>query len=212
MNLEPEVVESSLGPPVGGAENVGQSTSESLEKRCSQCKQPLSSKREGRRHEELTGHVWQPMYVCKACGDAFKKDKLFRGHQCRHTTSTDVVESPKASSQASVQVRSDDLIAECHQVFCEQTPNLDHMERRCNQCKMPVSSRKKGRAHGQLTGHKSQPIYGCVVCGDAFRKETLYLEHQCSGQSVAHEPESHDTSDGLIGGVLGGTSVSLSWD
>ncbi|KAI0820219.1 hypothetical protein BC628DRAFT_925101 [Trametes gibbosa] len=51
------------------------------------------------------------------------------------------------------------------------------MEKRCNQCKLKLAGRKKGREHGEQTGHEYNPMIACLGCYEAFKKQKMYKAH-----------------------------------
>ncbi|KAI0672708.1 hypothetical protein C8Q78DRAFT_1020973 [Trametes maxima] len=61
---------------------------------CNECKGPLLGRKGGRRHGELSGHEWQPLFHCRGCKGGFKKNKLYEEHLSSCTSGTVVKPQP----------------------------------------------------------------------------------------------------------------------
>ncbi|KAI0332621.1 hypothetical protein GY45DRAFT_459775 [Cubamyces sp. BRFM 1775] len=54
---------------------------------------------------------------------------------------------------------------------------MAYVQIRCNQCKMPVGSRKGARKHGEETGHNWQPAFQCLDCHQTFNRRKQFKQH-----------------------------------
>ncbi|KAI0647557.1 hypothetical protein C8Q79DRAFT_1009635 [Trametes meyenii] len=66
-----------------------------------------------------------------------------------------------------------------------------NMDIYCNECKEPFTGRKRGRLHGESSGHDWQPVFHCQGCKKGFKKNKLYNLHlpSCPAGSVIAKPQ-----------------------